>query len=57
MLAWLLWFIFALIPAILTIAANLSMQTMTILYFVFVIAACIVMGVKEKIRKNAPDQI
>ena len=57
MLAWIAWFIYALIPAIITIAAGLSMQTMTILYFIFVAAAAIGWGVWNKLRKKAPKEV
>lgn len=57
MIAWILWFIYALIPAVITIVAGLSMQTMTILYFAFIFAAVIGMGIWEKTRKKAPDEV
>ncbi len=57
MLAWLFWFIYALIPAIITLAADLPMQTMTVLYFTFILVAIIFMGIREKTRKKAPEEV
>lgn len=57
MLAWLFWFIYALIPAIITLAADLPMQTMTVLYFAFMLAAVIGKGIYEKTRKKAPEEV
>lgn len=57
MLAWLFWFIYALIPAIITIAMDLPMQTMTVMYFVFILVAIIFMGIREKTRKKALDEV
>ena len=57
MLAWVAWFIYALIPAIITIAFGLSMQTMALLYFIFVLAAIIGWGIWEKFRKKAPEEV
>jgi len=56
MLAWLLWFIYALVPAIITVAADLSMQTMTILYFSFILGAVIIKGIWDKSQK-APEEV
>jgi len=52
MLAWLLWFGYALIPALITIVADLSMQTMSILYFVFVLGAIVIKAVYDKATKS-----
>jgi nicotinamide riboside transporter PnuC len=57
MIAWILWFIYALIPAAITIVADLSMQTMTILYFAFIFVAVVAMGIWEKARKKSPDEV
>ena len=57
MLVWLAWFIYALIPAIITIAAGLSMQTMTVLYFLSVLVAVIGWGIVDKFRKKGQEEV
>ncbi len=55
MIEWLAWFIYSLIPAIITVAAHLSMQTMTILYFVAVAVAMIFWDIRDKRRARASE--
>jgi len=55
MIEWLAWFIYSLIPAIITVAAHLSMQTMTILYFVAVAVAMIFWTIRDKRRARASE--
>jgi len=57
MLAWILWFIYAIIPALITHFANLKMQNMTILYFIFALAAAIAWGIYEKKQKKHPEKL
>ncbi len=57
MLAWIAWIIYALIPAIITIAAGLKMQTMTVLYFLEILAAIVAWGIWEKARKKSPEEV
>ena len=57
MLIWIAWLIYALIPAIITLAAGLEMQTMAILYFLEVIIAITAWGIWEKTRKKTAEEV
>ena len=53
----LLWFIYSLIPALITLAAGLSVKTMAALYFVAVAVALIIWGIREHARARKPEEV
>jgi len=57
MIEWLIWFVYALIPAIITIAADLELRTLTILYFIAVLGAMIFWYIRDRVRAKKPDAI
>jgi len=57
MLEWFVWFLYSLIPFIITIAAHLSLQTMTILYFVEVAIAVIFWYLRTKAREHKSETV
>ncbi len=57
MIEWLLWLLYSLVPAGVTILAELDLETMVILYFVAVAVALVFWYIRDRIRAKQPDII
>lgn len=57
MIEWLLWLLYSLVPAGVTILAALDLKIMTVLYFVAVAVALVFWYIRDRIRAKHPDTI
>ncbi|MBN2544070.1 hypothetical protein JXI42_14515 [bacterium] len=57
MLAWLIWFIISLIPALVVLIGKMSVQTLALIYFLLIIAVIIGWGIHDKIKKRSLNEV
>jgi len=57
MIEWLLWLLYSLVPAGVTILAALDLKIMTVLYFVAVAVALVFWYIRDRIRAKHLDTI